>query len=176
MSFVLCKPTSVVTSGGSSSISANGSVSFTNATSVSLNGVFKSDFRFYKILLRTQAITSALSLVASLRSAGTDNTSSYTTQIMTALSTSNSAFNTTAYNGAYVNRGYGTWAIASELWVYSPFVAQPTTFLFRGVSDYNYGSIHEGGARHSVSASYDGITFGPGVAFTGTVAVYGISQ
>jgi hypothetical protein len=176
MALNLCKPTSVTTGGGSATISTNGSVRFAGASSVSLNGVFKSDFQFYKILFRTEAITSAGSIVASLRKSGTDNTSSYLSQIANINGTSLSTFNTTAYNGAFINNCYGTWAGAAEIDVFSPFISKPTTFIVRNVSDQNYASLYEGGTRHGVTDTFDGITFAKGTSMTGWVAVYGLSQ
>ena len=41
---VLLKPTSIAHSGTSASIGANGQVTFTAVTSLSLNGVFSADF------------------------------------------------------------------------------------------------------------------------------------
>lgn len=176
MGITICKPTSVVTSSGSATTSANGEVTFTSVASVSLNGVFKSDFRFYKVLFqKTNAGAGATNVEARLRSAGTDNTSSYNNLVLSASGTSLSTSEPGA-TGAIILRMYGTWAGASEIEIFSPFQASPTSFLVRNISDSSYASIYEGGCRHATSASYDGITLATGSSMTGRVIVYGYNQ
>jgi hypothetical protein len=74
-------PSSVAVGSGSGSANANGRVTFTGASSVSLNDVFTSTYNNYKILIRATSATSLVALSMRLRVSGTDNSSSnYTAQ------------------------------------------------------------------------------------------------
>ncbi len=91
---VLIRPTSVV----NGTIGTNGTVTFSGTTSVSLNGVFSSEYSKYKILYdATLSINDGLYF--RLRQNGTDSTASiYGSQVLRADGTSAAAVRYTANN------------------------------------------------------------------------------
>ena len=175
----LIKPTSIVStgSGNSSSISANGSVSFSSCNTVSLNGVFSSTYENYMIVCREKAVSTAgYSLTIRLRAAGTDNStaSSYTYQrayinsgTITAVRSSwDQAFlyDTSGSNSGFVGYFYG------------PFIAQPTSMRFTPAPGY-LGTMSDTAVTHNQSVSYDGFTLIiPTTTVAGRVAIYGMRK
>jgi len=65
----------VPTSATNGTVGSSGAVTFTTASSVSLNGCFTSSYENYKILLHLTGSSTAIALKFNFRSAGTDNTS-----------------------------------------------------------------------------------------------------
>jgi hypothetical protein len=173
---VLLTPTSIAHSGTSASIGANGQVTFTAVTSLSLNGVFTTDFDNYFMMLRHKPST-ATGYTMRLRAAGTDASgSNYNTQYLY-------AYGTTIEGFRYTNRAQWDWAYTeSTLYTgdpinfYGPFLAQPTAASIRGVSTRSSASMENNIAwTHSLSTSYDGLTITAGGGnITGELAVYGI--
>jgi hypothetical protein len=174
-------PSSIVIATGSGSANALGQVSFTGATSVSLNGVFSSQYLNYRIVWRVNTSVST-TLVGRLRASGTDNTtaSSYVTsgQYFRSNST-NAAFSgiTTAWsissiNSPAVGRAMGTLDLSS------PNIASQTV----GSSNSSGHDVTSSmgifaGYLHTVTTSYDGITFLPNSGtITGEIQVYGYND
>ena len=73
----LLTPTSIVATGGSatSSISSTGTVSFTSASTISLNDVFSTTYDNYRIIFRSTTSTTG-QIKLRLRVSGSDNTTS----------------------------------------------------------------------------------------------------
>lgn len=171
----LIVPTSVAGSGVS--VSASGKVTFTAATSVSVNGCFTSSYDNYLIVSRLSASTD-LVVQGRLRLSGTDASgSNYTRQFIYADNTSviggrNSSVNNPvmAYASSANRNGF-------HLYVYGPNLAQPTAFRSVIVSGYLGGYIEDDAVTHSLSTAYDGITLYPGAGnISGTLCVYGLAQ
>lgn len=78
------KPTSVVVAGGTAATNSLGVVSFTNATALSLNGIFTSAYSVYKMIIFIPTASAAGQCAFRFRSSGTDNSSSnyYQTQFL----------------------------------------------------------------------------------------------
>ena len=83
-------PTSISVGSGSATVNSNGRVTFSSATSLSLNNVFSSTYTSYKIVLSAGAASTGTSISLRLRSSGADR--------------SNSAY----YFGGYFSREQGT--------------------------------------------------------------------
>jgi len=174
-------PSSIVIATGSGSANALGQVSFTGATAVSLNGVFSSQYLNYRIMWRINTSVST-TLVARLRASGTDNTtaSSYVTsgQYFRSNST-NAAFTgvTTAWNICLINSP-GVGRAMGTLDLSSPNIASQT--VGNGNSSGHDSTSAMGiftGYLHSVTTSYDGISFIPNSGtITGEIQVYGYND
>jgi len=65
-------PTSVSVGSGSATTNANGTVSFSGATSVSLNGVFNSTYTNYRLMLNFSAFTANHNMGLRFRTSGVD--------------------------------------------------------------------------------------------------------
>jgi len=172
---VLLTPTSIAHSGTSASIGANGQVTFTAVTSLSLNGVFSADFDNYVVSWYQDAGAVNFSLLYRLRSSGTDATgSNYTYQRLQAADTSVNAARTSSQTaGRITNVRFES---ATTTYFYGPFLAQPTAA--RTVGDQGGSAdkqLLDHANTHSLSTSYDGITFyTSGGSVTGRTAVYGV--
>jgi hypothetical protein len=173
---ILLKPTTVDKTGTSATISANGSVSFTACSVLSLNGVFSADYDNYMVVMRVTS-SSNYAFHVRLRSSGGDNatTDSYVSQRLLAYSTAVAAQRFTA------NFAYGTALSTTSngaCWnVYGPYLAQPTALRLLNIRGQDGGEIWEYVNTHNQSVSYDGITFvDSGGSNTGRVAVYGMRK
>lgn len=170
----LISPSSIANSGGSASASG-GEVTFTGVTSVSLNGVFSSDYDNYKILLRTKIASGNVELQSRMRLSGTDATTNYNTQYIYATATSVGAGNnsTTYAQVAYV--GASNWNL-SDLTISGPALAESTAFICP-TSYMNSASnvrMEQWFGLHTTATAYDGITFTvSGSSVTGKLRVYG---
>jgi hypothetical protein len=72
----LLVPTSVAVGSGSASIGTAGQVTFTGASSVSINGVFSSTYDSYRIMFHVTSASANNYPILRLRASGTDNSSS----------------------------------------------------------------------------------------------------
>ena len=173
----LVTPTSISSTGtgNSSSIGANGSVTFSSCATLSLNGVFTSDYDNYMLICR-HSVTANDGLLFRLRAGGTDNStaSSYVYQYWFADSSSVTAARTTNNYGQMSARG-NTQRAGFTAYIYGPNLAQPTAYRSVIADDYLSGTITDFGGTHNQSVSYDGLTiYGSLYAFTGLISVYGL--
>jgi hypothetical protein len=174
---VLVKPTSITHSGTSATLGANGQVTFSAVTSLSLNGVFTADFDNYAVVIAGSPATSE-DLVVRLRAAGSDNSTanSYVFQQLDANSTTVTGARTTTTRARLVTFYTDVAANGATSYFYGPFLAQPTAYRSVVVSSSGSARIQEYAGTHNQSVSYDGLTiFGDNtLAFTGKLAVYGV--
>lgn len=170
-------PPTVTVGSGSASVSANGNVSFTGATSIMLNGIFTSAYDHYKIFFWSAQASASLH-TWQFGYNGTPITSGYygaglIVGYVTAL----------AANGQQNNQGFGyfngasiTSALTSEMTIYP----NSTSALFKCESYTNgnatrslYGYNIGGGANNPTDIK---LYTHNGVTFSGTVEVYGIRK
>lgn len=176
----LITPTSisVTGTGASGTINAKGSVTFSSCTTVSFNGIFSADYDNYMIVMRSQG-TTGLDLLWRMRSAGTDNstTSSYTIQYAYGNSTSITGGREIS-NLPRIASVYDTQRDGAIIYVYGPYIAQPTALRAVAVSGYASGSIFEASGTHNQSTSYDGITLSVANphTYSGLFSVYGLRK
>lgn len=173
---VLLTPTSIVHTGTSATVGANGSVDFTACSVLSLNGVFSADYDNYVINMVYAAEVGNLNLYFRLRSGGTDNAtaSSYTTQTLTADGTGIGAgryiYDYSLFTGAFTPGRNGLHAS-----IYGPYLTQPTTYRVTTGLAYQGAYLNDEAVIHNQSASYDGFTIlVSGNSITGAVSVYGL--
>lgn len=172
---VLINPTSIAYSGTSASVGANGQVTFTAVTSLSLNGVFSADFDNYFVSFRSVLSSGDEVIAARLRASGTDDSgSNYVRQTLNADGTSVSGGLSTS-TFAWGCPTSATQRSGAANFIYGPALAQRTTFRLLSAWGYNNAYIQDVTTTHSLSTGYDGITFYRSPqTFTGAVQVYGI--
>jgi hypothetical protein len=160
-------------------VSATGAVTFTTASSVSLNSCFTSVYENYKVLVNWIGTADDL-LYIRFRASGTDNTSSnYYSNDFSMLSngTTISGGNTNAATtGRFGYQGVSVETSHLEATIFSPQISTKTTG-WKGESVRWGGAVSSWrpfGGSLSVTTSYDGFTLVPGAGtITGTVRVYG---
>jgi hypothetical protein len=168
-------PTSIAYSGTSAGINADGGVDFSAVTSLSLNGVFTSDYDNYLIVFQA---TAGETVYFRMRASGTDNStaSSYVRQQLSANSTTVSGTRITDNQGAAFNVA-GTLTAGSFFHIYGPYLAQPTATRSVNAWDSNSARINDVAGTHNQSTSYDGITFTSSpTAMTGNIHVFGYEE
>ena len=169
-------PSSVAVGSGTGSASTTGTVTFSGASSVSLNNVFSSAYSDYliKILLKSSNTTD---IGFKNRLSGTDASgANYNEQFFAAEATTTQLSRTT---GATVGNSMRTVANeqqSCQLLLGSPFLTEPTQFEFYQVLNNANPQIRIRSGFHNLSTSYDGFSLIAGAGtMTGTVQVYGFN-
>ena len=172
---VLIKPSTVV----NGTDNGKGTVSFSAASSVSLNDVFSSTYENYKIVMDFTC-TNANDFNLRFRLSGSDNTDSqYQRQEIKAGATSVSATRATSQTSfrTSVVGSVDRHSLIIEL--FNPFLARFTgiqTTLGNGYNSTGPESILCIGG-HNVASSFTGISLIPSTGtFTGTLSVYGYNK
>jgi hypothetical protein len=170
---VLMNPTSIAYSGTSATLGANGQVTFSAVTSLSLNGCFTADFDNYVISLRYVLSSLDYEIMYYMRASGTDATGAdYTSQRIFADGSSVSANRTSTGRFGYVS---ATQRSGDTIYLYGPFLAQPTATRSINVAGRSSAAIADLATTHSLSTSYDGITLYPAAGnFSGALTVMGV--
>jgi hypothetical protein len=180
MGLVPIVPPTVNVSGGTATANTLGTITFTTATSISLNSVFTSTFANYRIILNLDSTSVGTDVAMRVRSAGTDLTSGtyqYSKGLM------NSAayavdFQTSSTNINF-GRSSGTGGVLATLDIASPQLAQYTKLnglYAQGSSPIWFGSTY---ANVGNTTSYDGFTMYPQTGasnMTGTVQIFGYNS
>jgi hypothetical protein len=167
----LVVPTSVAVGSGSGSVATQGTVTFSAASSVSVNNVFSSTYQNYLVQFKGGA-SADTTLRMNLRVGGVDNTtaSSYGLQRVNADSTTLAAARSTTTYWDSMNV-YSTQDNIFNLTISNPFA---TEFTLINASNTKYNVYQAFGGFHNQNTSYDGFTFTPASGtITGTVRVYG---
>ena len=178
------KASSVVVAGGTASASTNGTVTFTTATSISLNGCFTAAYRDYVIQIDVTASTGGVTTTENLRfrASGTDLTTTYYASSWGHNSNGGTyAFGGTV-NGAqwhftYSDGTYNTGQFNSTIRVTNPQVTTHTMAEHHSFSINNGHGSSIGSNYIPNQTSYDGFTLFPGTGtITGKITVYGLNQ
>jgi hypothetical protein len=178
---ILITPTSVdkTGTGSTATISANGSVSFSSCETFSLNGVFSTDYDNYIVVASYDGSDSVVANYWRLRVSGTDDTdTNYNWQRYEVDNTSISALRFTSQSAFRFGEA-GEQPNGQIVYVYGPYLTQPTAVREVEISTYNNGTYNfEYCGTNSESTSYTGFTFtslGSG-SVTGRIAVYGLRK
>jgi hypothetical protein len=161
-------------------IQPDGSVTFSQLRSLSLNGVFTSDYDNYMIVLRGNTNLAYPFGYQRLRVSGTDNVTagSYTSQYVYASSTTVSGAQTSSTQWETYPMG-NNYKSGFVEYVFGPYLAQPTAMRNVSGAAQSGGTFHDVAGTHSQSTSYDGITLitqsNTHLMF-GSVIVYGFNQ
>ena len=174
-------PTSIAHSGTSASINADGGVDFSAVTSLSLNGVFTSDYDNYLIVVNhyVSNTTGNWRMWIRLRASGTDATAAnYTSQRLSADGTTKGAQRLTSQTEFFLGQSSATLRSADTIHMYGPALSQPTAARNVNVYGSSNATIFDLANTHSLSTSYDGFTLIPetGAEFTGTIHVFGYEE
>jgi hypothetical protein len=179
-------PTSVTVGSGTGTASTNGTVTFTGATTVLLNGIFSSTYTNYRIVFQAYGVSNANNLRARISLAGTVATAGQYTAGFEAVDYSSAAAWTYIGGGGSVHAAMGwlengaTTASALAFDIYNPAVAVKT--WWNGfTTGANAGTANSGGivmGQHEATTAYDGWQFfnSAGTNMTGTVSVYGYAK
>jgi hypothetical protein len=175
---ILLTPTSIAYTGTSATISANGSVTFSACTAVSLNGVFSADYDNYMVVMRETGTVNQVFQIR-LRASGTDaSDSGHTHQLILAGSTTVAAQRDGGQTAFRISNTSNVLSQGHILNFYGPHLAQPTALRSVSVCAISNAYIFDVAQTHSVSSSYDGFSLLPNAAgnITGRVAVYGMRK
>jgi len=171
-------PTSVAVGSGSGSVDSNGTVTFSGASSVSLNGCFTSTYDNYLVNCDFTA-SASVNILLRLRLNGTDSSASYQRQLLTADTTTVSAAK--AIDGSEVLfTPANTSRNSFKMDLFGPALARPTTGQSIAGENANVGAsiaFRLAAFGHNVSTAYDGLTIYSSTGnITGTLRVYGYAN
>ena len=176
---VVATPAPAATASGLTFITVS---SFSAVSSVSLNNCFTTTYENYAIQYVSTANSANSNLTMRLRVGGTDATGAtdYIRQVMTAYSTSIALATATGSSWQIGGLSTGTPQYASQLEIYSPFLAARTNMTSRSMGFEGAGSVWQSGAdgfNHTQATSYDGFTVFPSSGtITGKIFVYGYQK
>jgi hypothetical protein len=172
-------PSSVAVGSGTGSASALGTVTFTGASSVSLNSVFSSAYENYRILINITTATAATDLQMQLLASGTPLAANYNSGYWykqlgagAFLSSYQSALSTWLIGGVANSSTTGDIVIIE---LSNPFASKYKSYFANATRHDDY--VWSVGGKNNTITSYDGlrILVGSG-ALSGTVSVYGYTQ
>ena len=156
--------------------------SFSAVASQSINDVFSSSFKNYRVFLTVYG-TSETSMEFRLRASGSDNTSTnYNRQRLRGFGTSvtaarNTNSNTWELGGISNSSNYRS---CKDIIFFSPYQSINTMAICSSISYFggaNGIEVRNHTAVHKVNSSYDGFTFFPGTGnITGEVIIFGIKE
>lgn len=173
----LIKPSSIAGTGVA--VTALGKVSFTSATTITINGVFTAAFDQYRIMLDIpNAVTPAVAAFT-LTSAGSPDTSAnYDTQVVQGAGSATAAVQQSAQTSVPITGSSTVATHTTVVELFRPALAAPTAGTAQMFSTSNPGSgtgmfIQLRGFQHRLASAYDGLQITSGNALTGTLRVYG---
>jgi hypothetical protein len=170
-------PTSVAVGSGSGAVDTNGAVTFSGASSVSLNGCFTSAYQNYSIIVNDDSASATGYQLFRLRTNGTDNSTSnyYSSGIYNVSTAGTPTGEVFSGTGATIKYMESTTTDAfTKMDISNPQLTKKTVYSLTSVryasASVNYVNM---GAFNSTT-SFDGITFYPASGtITGTIRVYG---
>jgi hypothetical protein len=171
-------PASLSVASGTATVDSSGLVTFTSATSVSLNGVFSASYANY--LFKFDYVTSSSTAnTIRLRSGTTDDSSSNYAVGRTYQVDNAGGFQHTGLGGGWGTTPTTAQKFECDMYLFKPFVAVQTHGYHIGsvsatVSSGSTLANQVGKQIHQLATSYDGITLLPNAGnFTGTAKIYG---
>lgn len=174
MGLSLITPTSIAASGGSGTISATGTVSFTSASAISLNGCFTSTYDSYRLVFSSLTASANVLLRLRWRKSGTDNSGAtyysgvHFTNWSGTAGVSTSSAGATSAAIIYLATGGG----ALSLDVSTPLTRPTVTGLGMATGPEDRGIYLS--SYMNVTDTYDGVTFFPASGtIDGKLSVYG---
>jgi hypothetical protein len=170
-------PSSVNVGSGTATVGATGKVTFTTVgTNISLNGVFTSQFDYYKIIFRALPTTGGSVMAFRMRAAGTDaSTGIYHNQGTIVTGGSSATINNNSLTSLNFIVGHANVTSQATFDITNPFNTTQTNFncISNGWNGSQQTSIIFGGYVGS-TVSYDGISFIlASTTSTGTLQVFG---
>lgn len=178
-------PTSVQVGSGSATVNANGLVTFSGATSISLNGVFTSTYTNYKIILHQMRSNTANTAVKfRVRNSGTDYTTNqyYTNGVVQTSTTAPAAY--AVMNGTWLDFGAQPSSGSDNYGIFTfDFSSPQVAETMKTVAGIGYG-FQSSTASYLLSglvrdtSSYDGFTIftNSAATFNGKIQVFGYTN
>jgi hypothetical protein len=167
-------PSSISVGSGSGSVDANGAVTFSAASSVSLNGAFTSTYDNYRIVISSKASADTdfnfrIRTGTTDLSGGTDYFyGSY--YIGSTSSQAAASINRTNASNNFIG-AIGSWNGTTCMDIVAPFIAEVTTWTVFSSMRF---LLLTAGSLNNNSTSYNGFTVFPSTGnITGTIRVYG---
>jgi hypothetical protein len=160
---------------GTSASLVGGQVEFEGVTSLSLNGVFSSEFRNYEVVIDFTSAATTNSYLRLRSSVTGESQSGYVYQYLIASGPTPTADRSNSTVQLLV--GQSTPRMAHTINVYGPALDKPTAFRSVSVNNPSGAGIYEIAGTHSDPAAYDGfVYYGTQLdrPFTGTLSVYGV--
>ncbi len=173
-------PTSAAVTGEAptQSVSSEGKVTYSAASTVSVNGCFSSQYTNYMVVMDYDASSASANLHIRLRVSGSDNStaSAYVLQKLTMNNTTVAGVRTTSNQWETI----GTFANVStnsfKMNVYRPFLADTTSFDSHSSDSFGSAYTIIGNGTHNQNTSYDGFTFISSIGtLSGSIYVYGLA-
>lgn len=174
-------PTSVSVGSGSGSVSANGVVSFTNASSISINNVFSSTYSDYEAIIKfTSVSVDDLDVYMRLRTGITDAATNYKYErqynTSTTIGSDRDVLGTTLWivmndaDSALPN--YNT----ISLKLFRPNLASPTVMHMQTIAEFSGGGLISQNIKgvHTTATAYESLNIYTSTGnVSGTVSFYG---
>jgi hypothetical protein len=180
---VALTPSTITVSGGTATLSSIGTVSFTGVTSISMNNVFSSTYKHYKIIVTGIATTNGIGAYLRLRNAGTDRAiaNNYYGGLAGRENGATFAWGGSAATiqdlGRFGTSSAGTNSFSVE--IYNPFdVTKWTSYAFNSWSnDATSGFSLNGNGTYAYADSNDGVTIFPSSGnMTGSLQIFGFND
>jgi hypothetical protein len=176
-------PTSVAVGSGSGSVGANGVVTFTSASSVSINGCFTSTYSNYRVVANvTGTSTSTLTFFRFISGGSVDSGSNYMWS-KTVVAPGYGPLRLGASAGNYLEGPvpYAGYTLAhSSIDIISPQLSAYTVGTMLDMNSRTSPDFMEsrhGGFFTTVTTQYDGLHYNAnGNTFTGTMRIYGYNN
>ena len=175
----LLTPGSITNTGGTASVGANGTVTFSGVSSQSINDVFSTTYDNYKLVIKlVSSVETRLDF--RMRVSGADNTTSnYYKESNIAKDTGVAGAESLAQD-KFIGYGTNTTITPILFEVFSPFIAEATGFLGWNHKVETLATVHENNFSsgiHNVASSFTGISLiAASGTITGTVSVYGYNK
>jgi len=177
-------PTSINVGSGSATVNANGLVTFTGASSVSLNGVFTSVYNSYRIIFVQTEALSAQDFGMQLKVSGSSAATAYYANGSVAIDSSITGYFAGNSSQWVIGSSHPSAASVGHAMaivdVSQPALARPTTMHSKStawtstqIKGLNFGGFH------TTQTAYDGFQIfigGTSQTFGGTLSVYGYTN
>lgn len=173
---VMIKPTSITIGGGTATVSATGTVSFTATSYVRLNGVFTSGYKNYKVIFHPVSSAAATDIRARFCAGGTPTTIDYYFEGYQSYATTIAALNGAAQGSFFITQTTSNGWHAGTMEIQNPQVSGLPAVYQLSANGYGSGGM-TGYSQHGTlnnGNSYDGFDFVPAGATTlsGFITVY----
>ena len=173
----LVVPTSVTVGSGSGSVSSAGAVTFSGASSVSINGCFTSNYDNYRVVLNNGTNSNTANITFRFRTTSDDSTSNYYMQrnIVNQSGTASASSDNGTTSYTLSSNTSGASLVAHSMDIISPYLSNNTFIYGSGFSDVggSYGTRFYG-AQFNASTSFTGFSLiNSSGNFSGTLRIYG---
>jgi len=172
-------PSSVTVGSGTGSATALGTVTFTGASSVTLNGIFSSTYDNYKIIFAELEGSTGTTLRGRLGASGTPTTAGYYYGAWLVNHTAGTGTGSGSNQGSiFLNEvaAGSTNGVGQEIDFFSPYKALDTTFNYQGFCTQQLRMHVGSGEIDNATLMTDFQIFPDSGTITGTASIYGYTK